>query len=139
MELAAPRLADGRRNCNSLVRRRMATSREKTHTYGMARRPAVLGLTGRLRRCSSEKRQDGLADHGKHQMTTSRSTLSSVLRLAHAEAHRLAASPLQAAEQSPQLKEAVLLIWGLVRTHLPAGEKTTHDLDKLIKQVAGIK
>lgn len=120
-----------------MARRRMATLREKTHTYGVAQRPNDFGLTGRPPRCFSEKRQGGLADHGKHQMTTARSTLSSILRLAHAEAHRLAASPLQSAEQSPQLKEAVLLVWGLVRTHLPAEEKTTHDLEKLIKQVTG--
>jgi hypothetical protein len=68
-------------------------------------------------------------------MPKAQPTLSSVLQLAHEVAKRQASSPNQANEQAPQVREAIRLVWGVLRNKLSPEDKTTGDLDRLITEI----
>lgn len=68
-------------------------------------------------------------------MPTAQPTVSAVLRMAYAEARRLASRPDQTTQRTPQMQRAIQLTWGAIRNHLPADDSTTHELDRLIVEI----
>jgi hypothetical protein len=68
-------------------------------------------------------------------MPTTQPTVSAVLRMAYAEARRLASSPDQTTQRTPQMQRAIELTWGAIRNHLLADDSTTRELDRLIVEI----
>ncbi len=67
-------------------------------------------------------------------MPIPRLTVNAVVKLAQTEASRLAAAPVSTQMQSPQLSQAIELVWDLVRQRLGNGAQV-ETLDKLIRQI----
>jgi hypothetical protein len=68
-------------------------------------------------------------------MTRNASTLSSVLRMATAEASRLAASADPADALTPATLEAIELTWSQIRSQTPWEDSSLDQLGRLISQI----